>query len=134
MIGLALSLWQRWAMYAAILIVVFLAGDWRGSARVTAAYEAEKAEARGIASERYATQLTRATDASLANQGVALELNTTLHVTRTRTREIVKEVNADVEAHPDLLRCLVPDATRRLRDEQVARSAELAAENRPVQQ
>lgn len=109
-------------------------GRWQGGAAMQTQCDADKAGANAEAAEIYAAQLQRATDASIANQGVSIELNTTLHVTRTRTREIVKEVNADVDAHAQDLACIVPDATRRLRNEQVARSTEIAAQDRPVQQ
>lgn len=121
------------AALGALLLAAWGGGYWHGSSSTASEYEAEKDKARTDGIVDYALQMQRATDASLANQGVSLELNTTLHVTRMRTREIVKEVNADVDAHPDLLACLLPDATRRQRDEQVASSAAIAAENRPVQ-
>lgn len=108
-------------------------GHWQGHASASDACEADKNVARGLAMARWTDELTDATEASLANQGVAIELNTTLHVGRDRSRVIVREVSNDVDAHPDLAGCLVPDNTRRLRDEQVADSARIAAEDRPVQ-
>ena len=119
---------------AIALVASYGLGRWQGDAAADAACEADKNVARGIALERWANELTDATTASLANQGVALELNTTLTIARTRADQHVREVKDDVDANPDLARCLVPATTRRVRDEQVSDSARIATQDHPVQQ
>lgn len=105
-----------------------------GSTSASGDCDIEAAEARGRAAERFAQRMQTATDASLAISGVTLELNTTMHVTRTRTRTIAEEVSRDVDATPDLAGCPLPARTRELRSEQVLESRRLSgAEGRPVQ-
>ncbi len=63
---------------------------------------------------------------------IGLNLAVNLNVTRTRQKTIIEEVSRDVDEHPDLLACIVPAATQRLRDEQVSVS-EHAAQDHAVQ-
>ncbi len=129
MIGLP-SIASPWVWLAAVAL--FAGGYLYGGSSAGQACDLDAAEARGQAAGKFAAELQRSTDASMAIKDISAELQTTFVITREKTRTIEVEVARDVADHPDLAQCLVPERTRRLRNEQVSDSAAIAAESTPV--
>lgn len=129
MIGMP-SIPLSWTLLAGVAL--FGAGTWYGHSGADQACDLEAAEARGVAAGKFAADLERSTEASLKIKDIGVDLQGTFVITREKTRTIEVEVSRDVDAHPDLGQCLVPERTRQLRNQQVSDSAAIAAQGAPV--
>lgn len=111
------------------------AGAWAHHAGVkstTATYEAQKSASAADAANALALSITHAADTSLQIVSVAGDYLQRIAESRVETRTIIKQVQADVQANVNPV-CIVPAATRRLRQQQVDTSRAIATDNYPVQ-
>jgi hypothetical protein len=104
-------------------------GFWAGHHWAAGACDAEKLQSQVLAQQHQAAAIAHAQATSDKIAGISITLNTDLAITRTRQKTIIEEVAADVDAHPDLARCIVPADTQRLRDGQVRDSEQSAADS-----